>query len=234
MHKLGLAMSHKSVLMKIDSMCKGHDKCVLEWKKETEDCGKKQHMANIVQKAIHSLEQQTGSVDFAYLKSVVEVMCGKVFDNNLFEELLQNTSKYAQSLHVTYSVAISKLIDDMSPISLYQIIGDNVDIFVKAKHIGSQHQNKSIHWFNLNVVRERVNGSHLCNSQPLRPIKDVSNTEFLPSADDSDKLLDEFVVLCERVLVGNMPAFRPFKKFLVKHIPHEYSEMMKTKSEEVF
>ena len=41
-----------------------------------------------LQKAIYSLEQQTGSVNFTDLRAAVEVLCGNIFDNDLFEDLI--------------------------------------------------------------------------------------------------------------------------------------------------
>ena len=36
----------------------------------------------------------------------------------------------------------------------YQIIGDNVDMLIKVKHQSSSNPNKSIHWFNMNAVKD--------------------------------------------------------------------------------
>ena len=41
----------------------------------------------------------------------------------------------------------------------YQIIGDNVDLMITVRHKASDKPNKSIHWFHLNTVKDRVNAS---------------------------------------------------------------------------
>ena len=41
----------------------------------------------------------------------------------------------------------------------YQIIGDKVDLMITVRHKASDKPNKSIHWFHLNTVKDRVNAS---------------------------------------------------------------------------
>jgi len=43
----------------------------------------------------------------------------------------------------------------------YQIIGDNLDLNVKVRHMDSENKNKSFHWFNLVAFKDQVSGSHL-------------------------------------------------------------------------
>ena len=112
----------------------------------------------------------------------------------------------------------------------YQVIGDNIDLYVKTKHMASNCQNKSIHWFLMNAVQDRVIGEGLDNSQQIKPIMEVENAEFLPSKEDNSDLLHDFVPLVTRVIAENIPAFACFRDVVVSHIPHEFSQEMKTKS----
>ena len=43
----------------------------------------------------------------------------------------------------------------------YQIIGDNVDLEVKVRHMDNNNKNKSFHWFNLVAFKDQATGSHL-------------------------------------------------------------------------
>ena len=115
----------------------------------------------------------------------------------------------------------------------YQVIGDNIDLYVKTKHMTSNRQNKSIHWFVMNAIQDRVIAEGLDNSHQIRPIMEVENAAFLPSKDDNNDLLHDFVPLVTRVLSENVPAFACFRDVVVRHIPHEYSKEMKTKSPQV-
>ena len=116
---------------------------------------------------------------------------------------------------------------------LYQIIGDNVDLYVKVKHMASERQNKSIHWFAMNGVQDRVRADNLANENPIKPILEMENAEFLPSIQDNHDLLHDLIPVVARVLVERLPSFQCFKSVVVTHIPHEYSSQMKQKSTQV-
>ncbi|PFX13265.1 hypothetical protein AWC38_SpisGene22668 [Stylophora pistillata] len=116
----------------------------------------------------------------------------------------------------------------------YQILGDNLDKFVRPKHMSSNNQNKSIHWFAMNAVQDRATmKSTDIKQQQQRPILSVENSEFLPSTEDNNQLLQNFILLVARILVKRVPDFQCLKRTVVKHIPHEFSNEMKRKSVQV-
>ena len=113
----------------------------------------------------------------------------------------------------------------------YQIIEDNVDFLVKAKHMSSTKQNDSVHWFNLNAIPDRVTGQEYSNEKPIQSIS-IRHSN-LPSAKENQDLLHDLIPLVSRVVVYRIPAFQTFKKAVVWHIPHAYSEVMLKQSEQV-
>ena len=52
----------------------------------------------------------------------------------------------------------------------YQITGDNLDLRMKVKHMSSTNKNKSIHWFNVNAVPNRIAANHLANDKPIQSV----------------------------------------------------------------
>ena len=46
--------------------------------------------------------------------------------------------------------------------------------------MSSEKQNKSIHWFAMNAVQDRVTGNALDNLRPIKSIIKMENKEFLP------------------------------------------------------
>lgn len=68
---------------------------------------------------------------------------------------------------------------------------------------------------------------------PTANLQALPNIAFLPSLDDQNSLLSDFVVLVGRVIVENLPAFAIFKDVIPLHIKHKYSEELKKKSETV-
>lgn len=115
----------------------------------------------------------------------------------------------------------------------YQIIGDNVDLMIKVRHQASDKPNKSIHWFHLNAVKDRVNGNECSDNEPLRKVQEVEQWEVLPSSKENQDLLYDFIPLVARVIVDRIPAFKHFKDVVVRHLPHQYSDVMKEKSKQV-
>lgn len=155
-------------------------------------------------------------------------------DHQIFKDFVVNQLEGVEKLNTVDKVDISVLKsrqEDTMP-TKYQIIGDNVDMYVKTKHMSSDKQNKSIHWFAMNAIQERV--SLKCTStEQIKSILDVENSEFLPSAEDNSKLLQDFIPLASRVLVNKVPDLQCLKGAVMKHIPHQYSQLMKKKSVQV-
>jgi hypothetical protein len=150
----------------------------------------------------------------------------------LFNKLCNEVGVNSESLDVMDAENLQKRhIENQPP--KYQIIGDNVDLYVKVKHMASERQNKSIHWFGMNAVQNRVTGCHLQNEHPIKPILEMENVEFLPTSEDNKDLLHDFIPLAARILADKVSAFRCFKGAVVRHIPHQYSQQMKQKSHQV-
>ena len=103
---------------------------------------------------------------------------------------------------------------------------------MKVEHMSASSQNNSIHWFNLNAVKNRVLANHLSNDNLVKSVLEVENAEFLPSPEDNEVYV-HITALETRVVVRNIPALSQLKDIVVKHIPHEYSDVVKEKSDQV-
>ena len=104
-------------------------------------------------------------------------------------------------------------------------MGDSLDPMVKVEHTSASNQNNSIHWFNLNAVKNRVFANHLSNDNLVKSVLEFENVEFLPSPEDNDAFLHNMTALETRVVVRNIPALSQLKDIVVKHISHEYSDV---------
>ena len=85
----------------------------------------------------------------------------------------------------------------------------------------------------MNAVQDRVIGKGLDNSQQIKPIMEVENAESLPSKEGNSDRLHDFAPLVTKVIAENVAAFACFRDVVVSHIPHEFSQEMKTKSTQV-
>ena len=162
-----------------------------------------------------------------------------LFDEDVYKKATSFISPYATGSWITEANAVSmkdgieKWKHSSRP-TKYQIIGDNVDMHIKTKHQSTSSPNKSIHWFHMYAVKDRVVAPNLLDEKPIGPAEKLQPGEFLPSAKDNQDLLHDFIPLFARVVVDEIPAFKKaFKDVVVRHIPHEYSEIVAQKSEQV-
>ena len=115
----------------------------------------------------------------------------------------------------------------------FNVVLDNIDIKVLASDMTSDNQNKDYHWCNHNAHLDSVNPLHLENDAPTANLREVPNSAFLPSLDDQNSLLSDFVILVGRVIVEKLSAFAIFKDVIPLHIKHKYSGDLKKKTETV-
>ena len=246
-------MSPWSTLRKVSELGENYDRNIKEWKSHLE----KSYDLETVVKSIQSAnkeefvtqvvtERSSGSghaestcghiqrIDVGVLKEKVVVNLSGMFNEAAYCEV----SKVLQDKlpnHV-YEIALEKVKEEVQSVhgAAYQIIGDNVDMLIKVKHMSSTNQNNSIHWFNMNAVLNRVHGNLLSNEVPIMSILDVENCQFVPSGQDNLDFLHDLVPLVTRVVVTNIPAFHQhFKSAVVWHIPHVYSKVMMEQSKQV-
>ena len=157
------------------------------------------------------------------------------------EQVYQQAVNFLQTC--TNSTSISNVSADMlksviqkwqnSGHAKYQIIGDNVDMLIKIKHQSNMKPNKSIYWFHMNAVKDRVIASDLSDDKLIDSVCDLQQGDLLPSAGDNQDLLHDFIPLFARIIIDRILAFIVFKDVVIQHIAHKYSVVMKDKSEQV-
>ncbi len=107
-----------------------------------------------------------------------EIMSGVIDDANRRNVYGENSNEIYSSLIQMYKLQRAPG---------FQITGDNVDLAVKAKHMSMYKQNQSILWFNLDAVKNPVDGNHLSDKAPVESILDY------PSLRDSQDLLHDLI-----------------------------------------
>ena len=166
------------------------------------------------------------------IRQFVENCMGVHFDEQLFKNLMEILRRKDENITLDYTSALLvKLKQHRAP--SYQIIGDNIDLHIKPKHMTSINQNKDIHWFNLNAVLNRVTANDLSDSKASKSITDMESIDFLPSQDDNLAFLTDIIPLAAQVISDKIPAFEKFQSCVIRHIPHKYSDAMAEKSNQV-
>ncbi len=112
----------------------------------------------------------------------------------------------------------------------YKLVGDNIDKNVCPREMTSDNQTRSLHYFHTYAVRDRVDLSTYSNEVRMPVLDSVQLDNFLPASTDGKVIMNNFEVLVGRILMKNIPFFQQFGKGLEKHILHEYTEEMASKS----
>ena len=113
----------------------------------------------------------------------------------------------------------------------FQIIGDNVDVYVKACHERMNCKAKRMHRFQIYPIITRISGSHLPNHLLLNNILTVPNSIFIPTVSVCLKFRSHLIILCSRIMIKYCPFFVEFTSCVEKHIIHNYSAEMSKPSE---
>ena len=113
----------------------------------------------------------------------------------------------------------------------YQIVGDNIDFEVKTKFMTLEKKNRSLHWFNMVAVDERISPpQHLSNKYPRCSVLSIGETEFLPSEQDLQHIRADFIMLFARTIVTYLKDFSVLRFCVDFHLPHQYSKDTALKS----
>lgn len=236
-----MTVSHTSVIEKIEQMGKRFDEKVLNWKVQQEYHKRFTATLATIKECVEEAVPTVEPTNDRNLKKAVEDKLRQqkhfIFDENIYSEVETLIKKTTQTELVsnTSMETLSMLMqqsDSERPLG-YQIIGDNVDLMIKVRHQASDKPNKSIHWFHLNAVKDRVSGAGLSEKGSIKLVDQVENWEILPSYQDNEGLLHDFIPLFARVICDRIPALKSFKDVVVRHIPHKYSNVTKQKSEQV-
>lgn len=123
--------------------------------------------------------------------------------------------------------------DDKSSCADFGLNGDNLDWIRRPSIYSKERDTESVHWFSLLAYDNRVTDWDLNDEHPIRDIRELDNSTFIPSPDEHAKLKEEFVVLVLRILVKNCKYFQKFASMVPTHIPHPYSEEMRHQSQVV-
>jgi hypothetical protein len=115
----------------------------------------------------------------------------------------------------------------------FKFVGDNLDRVVKSRFMRQDKQNRSLNYFNMYAVKDRIDLSSLSSYKPEIDT-DVDLTRLFPSTNVQSQIFEIMVVLVARVLVEHIPAVRFYFEDAVEyHVNHKYSSEMSQKSEVV-
>ena len=116
----------------------------------------------------------------------------------------------------------------------FMIVGDNLDLKIKRRHMTEDRQNIDLHLFHTIAVKNRVHIPKHLLGIPAHIIKcptDIQLQNYFPNHDDEVKIQEEIKILVPRDLTHYVEDLHWAKKFIPKHIKHAYSLDTQKKSE---
>ena len=112
----------------------------------------------------------------------------------------------------------------------FRLTGDNIDKNVKPRDMRINNQTKSLHYFHVFAVKDRINFSHLSSNAEMVCFDNIDFGVFCPNLDDEAKLVLNFETLVTRMLVEHIPGIQHLFPHVTHHIQHKYSRNMSQKS----
>lgn len=212
LNHLGVTMSLKSINKALDVIGEDYDAKLHDWRNDIS-----RHISQL-----NKSKDEREILDLRKEELIEQLLAGEDVNNQLVQ--VQDSASELDE-------KILKLEEERPP--SFNIVLDNVDLKVLASDMTSDNQNKDYHWCNHNAHLDRVNPLHLNDDKSRANLEDVPNSAFLPSLDDQNSLLSDFVILVGRVIVENLPAIAIFKDVIPQHIKHKYSKDLKRKTETV-
>ena len=83
-------------------------------------------------------------------------------------------------------------------------------------------------------MKDRVVSTSLADGHPQESLASLDlSQQIIPSGEVLSSLRKHFIPLVARVLAQYVPAYKVFKDIVIHHLPHENSDKMAKKSEEV-
>ena len=118
-------------------------------------------------------------------------------------------------------------------LTTYKIVGDNIDKEIKPRHMRSDNQARSLHYFHSYAVRDRVNLDSYDDSTSAPDPSVIDLESLLPSPEDTEEIRHNMAILVARTLKKYIPYFLQYGKGVERHITHEFYEEMTQKSDVV-
>ena len=145
-----------------------------------------------------------------------------------------SSSSSSSSSECESDVGVKICVSIPTPIITNKLVGDNLDKNIKARDVRADYQGRSLHFFQMYAVKDRVDLSDLPDNGIKYPdISTISMKDVLPTSADQNALYTNFSKLIARVLIKRMPFFKKFGKGVACHIKHEKYVEMSQKSEVV-
>ena len=114
-----------------------------------------------------------------------------------------------------------------------KIIIDNLYYRQEVHYMSQEHQTVDNHFLSVCATKNRVAGNPLSSITPTCALKRLDVAKCIPNAMDQANQRFNYIIFAEKMLVKHLPSLKLFQDFILRQIPHLYSETMSKASETV-
>ena len=119
---------------------------------------------------------------------------------------------------------------DLGPCYTFKVVGDNIDKSVHPRHMRMDYQAKSLHYFHIYGVLDRIDFSSLDDNIRVPDTTKIDFAEIMPSLEDVIAIKKCFSLHILRTLKKYSSFFLSVGKGVERHIQHYHSVQMAKKS----
>ena len=98
---------------------------------------------------------------------------------------------------------------------------------MKATHAGLKHKDRVIHMFHIFAKILEVIPDNTVKQIPKIPITELKPSDILANEGHFQELKEVFIVLVLRIATKRIPQLNQYAKYIVKHIKHKYSDVLR-------
>ena len=95
---------------------------------------------------------------------------------------------------------LQKLLNNISILNYFRIVGDNIDHEIHARIQSSEHNNQSIHWTHQYAIRDCVVNPLLDKTTPQQPFYQLSLISLLPNPEVQAYLKETWKIIVSSVV----------------------------------
>uniref|UniRef100_A0A1X7VYS0 Uncharacterized protein n=1 Tax=Amphimedon queenslandica TaxID=400682 RepID=A0A1X7VYS0_AMPQE len=248
--KVGICVSHKTIICMIDKLTTDFYQPVKEWSSKISRCLWQDK--DIIPENQSSVSQVDTDVEISQARdelegntipslsqaSEMELAVDDITDSELTSPSVSSVSTPNYSgLSASEASSVSTEIVTVPPPTSqvaysFKIVGDNLDKYVKHRHETVDCHSLSLHYFHSYFFLDKCSTEGLADLPSLPDItsNDFSSADILPTQADDNILIENGTIIYARIIQKYMPFFKKNIPRVIRHITHPYSSQMSQES----
>jgi hypothetical protein len=137
------------------------------------------------------------------------------------------TERLIESIRTDFD---SSLVDAVRNGKRIRLVGDNVNMTVGVRDERADRHGKQLNYFGSAALVHDFNFPAASRTTPQRDYRTVTSADLLPSPDDNNHLIDDYVHMAMHVSLKHIAYFSYLKELLPQYLLDENSDKLKQKT----